>query len=68
MDDENKKKLNIEDIPKPEEELTNEEAKNVQGGFYGTGVYKATDQVRTLAPGNTVGGSLSVDPSNPNKP
>lgn len=68
MDDENKKKINIEDIPKSEEELTDDEAKNVQGGFYGTGVYKATDQVRTSAPGNTVGGSLSIDPSNPNKP
>jgi hypothetical protein len=77
------KRINIEDLAKAAEELTDEEAKNVQGGgsdaFYGTGVYKSTDGGQTWAgntiggsrgtlSGNTVGGSLSGDPSNPTKP
>lgn len=61
------KRIDIEDIPKAAEELTDEEAKKVEGGaFYGTGVYKSTDSGR-MGAGNTIGGSLSVDPSNPNK-
>lgn len=73
---EDEKRINIEDLPKAAEELTDEEAKNVEGGtFYGTGVYKSTDAGRTTSGNtiggslgaNTIGGSLSVDPSNPNK-
>jgi len=70
------KRINIEDLPKTAEELTNDEAKNVEGGLDsrpGSGVLKSTDGGKTWA-GNTVGGSLEsanvgalvVDPSNPN--
>ena len=58
------------------EELTDDEAKNVEGGLDsrpGSGVLKSTDGGKTWA-SNTVGGSvesssvgaLVVDPSNPN--
>ena len=76
------KRIDIEDLPKAAEELTDEEAKNVQGGMdsrTGMGVLKSTDGGRTWADntvggslgsasGNTIGGSLSGDPSNPTKP
>jgi hypothetical protein len=73
------KRINIEDLPKAAEELTDEEAKNVEGGsgdaYYGTGVYKSTDSGRTWSGNtvggslgsNTIGGSLSGDPSDPTK-
>lgn len=73
------KRINIEDLPQAAEELTDEEAKDVQGGssdsFYGTGVYKSTDSGRSHSGNtiggslgaNTIGGSLSGDPSNPSK-
>ena len=60
MTDENKNRINIEDLAKPEEELTAAEANEIQGGtFYGTGVYKTTD-ARSPS-GNTIGGALGAD-------
>lgn len=53
------KRIDIEDIPKAAEELTDEEAKNVQGAdsFYGRGVLKSIDGGQTWA----------IDPSDPSK-
>ena len=77
---EDDKRVNIEDLPKAVEELTDDEAKQVEGGIDsrpGSGILKSTDSGRTWAntvggalgsaSGNTIGGSLSVDPSNPSK-
>ena len=75
MDENDQNRINIEDLPKAAEELTDEEAKNVEGGqFYGTGVYKTTDAGQTWTgntvggsigsvSGNTIGGSLAGDPT-----
>jgi len=67
MDDENKR-IDIEDLPRAEEELTDEDARNVEGG---AGLYRLFGDVNgdSLATkGNTVGGSLAGDVSNPVKP
>ena len=63
------KRIEIDDIPRAAEELSEDEAKDVQGGtFYGTGVYKSTDSGRTwTANTNTVGGALSNDQLDPNR-
>lgn len=34
-DEKNESRINIEDLPQPEQELTSEEAKQVQGGVIG---------------------------------
>jgi len=62
MDDQDKR-IEIDEIPKAAEELSDEEAKEVQGGtFYGRGVLKSTDSGQTwTANTNTIGGSLSND-------
>jgi hypothetical protein len=67
MDDENKR-IDIEDLPRAEEELTNEEAENVEGG---AGLYRFYGDVNgdsAATKGNTIGGSLAGDVSNPVKP
>lgn len=66
MDDQDKR-IEIDQLPRAAEELSDDEAKDVQGGtFYGTGVYKSTDSGRTWT-GNTIGGSLSNDQLDPNR-
>lgn len=71
MDDENKR-INIEDLPRAEEELTDEEAKNVEGGAGLFRLYGDVNGDRSAATdstkGNTIGGSLAGDVSNPVKP
>lgn len=63
MDNE-KKRINVEDLPRPEEELTDEEAKNVEGGLTKQGQGTLTlSSSNSLTSGNTVGGSLANDPS-----
>jgi hypothetical protein len=67
MEDENKR-IDIEDLPRAEEELTDEEAQNVEGG---AGLYRLYGDVNgdsIATKGNTVGGSLAGDVSNPVKP
>jgi hypothetical protein len=62
------KRINIEDLPKAAEELTDEEAKNVEGGGFGlTKAGPGTLQYGNPAPGNTIGGSLAVDPVDPSR-
>jgi len=66
MDDQ-KKRIEIDEIPRPAEELSDDEAKDVQGGtFYGTGVYKSTDGGHTWT-GNTSGDALSNEQLDPNR-
>ena len=66
MDDQ-EKRIEIDELPRTAEELSDDEAKDVQGGtFYGTGVYKSTDSGRTWT-ANTVGGALSNDQVDPNR-
>ena len=66
MSDENKR-IEIEDLPRTEDELTDEEAKNVTGGHSGgVNVAMADGSVRFVSggiSGNTAGGVLSTDDS-----
>jgi hypothetical protein len=68
MADENKK-IEIDDLPRATEELTNEEAKGVTGGVSTpTGsVTFMVDNVNRATTGNTVGGSLADAPSDPSR-
>lgn len=76
MDSENKR-IEIENLPRAEEELTDEEAKNVEGGA-GFMYFKDSPIVGEVAgntvggsigsaAGNTIGGALGGDVSNPIK-
>ncbi|HKO96479.1 MAG TPA: hypothetical protein VJU86_05790 [Pyrinomonadaceae bacterium] len=62
MDSENKR-IEIEDLPRAEEELTDDEAKNVEGGA-GFMYFKDAPIVGEVKV-NTVGGSLSADKPKP---
>jgi len=79
--DEDNRRIDIGDLPRAEEELTDEEAENVEGGLskVGAGTLTLTNSnVYTpgntvggslgAATGNTIGGSLAGDVSNPTKP
>ena len=55
--DEDNKRVDISDLPKPEEELTDEEEKNVQGGAMKGGRGKLVIDSATSP--NVVGGSLA---------
>lgn len=58
---EKEKRIEIDEIPRAAEELSKDEAKDVQGGtIRGPGVYKTTDGGSTWT-ANTVGGALSND-------
>ena len=66
MDDQ-EKRIEIDEIPRAAEELSDDEAKDVQGGtFYGPGVYKSTDGGHTWS-ANTSGGALANDQLDPNR-
>jgi len=66
MDQESKKRINVEDLPRAEEELTDEEAKDVQGGLTKVGVGTLT-LANSNATGNTIGGAAGIDPSDPSR-
>jgi hypothetical protein len=55
--DEDNKRVDINDLPRAEEELTDEEAKNVQGGIMKEG----QGTLRLSSSANVVGGSLADD-------
>ena len=65
--DETKNRINIDDLPKPEEELTTDEQNNVGGGHSGGANVLLGDGsvrfVKSTTDGNTVGGTLSTDTS-----
>jgi len=65
MDEETKNRVNIDDLAKPEEELSADEANNVTGGHSGgVNVAMADGSVRFISSsisGNTVGGTLTTD-------
>jgi hypothetical protein len=65
MSDENKR-IDIGDLPRTEEELTDGEAKNVEGGA--GFMYFKDSPIVGEATGNTIGGSLATDVSKPVKP
>ena len=53
------KRIEIDDLPRSAEELTDEETKNVQGGLTKAGA--GTLVIGGSATGNTIGGALSND-------
>ena len=55
--DEDKKRINVEDLQKGEEELTSEDARGVQGGARSNTIGGA---LRSSV-GNTIGGATSDD-------
>lgn len=59
MDEETRKRINIDDLPKAEEEISDEEAKNVEGGITKAG----PGTLQYAVPGNTIGGALADDPT-----
>ena len=63
MDEETRKRIDIEDLPRAKEELTDEEAKNVEGGA-GFMYFKDSPIVGEVTV-NTIGGSLATDGSKP---
>ena len=67
MDEETPKRINIDDLAKPEQELSEDEEKDVTGGHSGgVNVAMADGSVRFISSGisgNTVGGVLSPDDS-----
>ncbi|HKO96478.1 MAG TPA: hypothetical protein VJU86_05785 [Pyrinomonadaceae bacterium] len=64
MSDESKR-IDIEDLQRSEEELTDEEAKNVEGGLSKVGM--GTLILPNANTYNTVGGALSNDQLDPNR-
>lgn len=73
MDEENRR-IDISDLPKPEKELSDDEEKDVTGGggvnalFIDGSVRFSVDNSPGATKGNTIGGSLAGDVSNPVKP
>lgn len=65
MDEETAKKINIDDLAKPEEELSADDEKNVTGGYLGgLNVAMGDGSVRSISSGisgNPIGGALSTD-------
>lgn len=66
MTDENKR-IEIDDLPRTEKELTDDEEKNVTGGADGSVRFIAAG-IGESTKGNTIGGSLTTDVTNPTKP
>ncbi|HKO96480.1 MAG TPA: H-X9-DG-CTERM domain-containing protein [Pyrinomonadaceae bacterium] len=67
MDEDTAKRINIDDLAKPEQELSDDDEKNVTGGYSGgVNVAMGDGSVRFVSggiSGNTVGGVLSPDDS-----
>jgi len=67
MDEENAKRISVDDLVKPEQELSADEANEVTGGHSGgVNVLMGDGSVRFVSggiSGNTVGGVLSIDDS-----
>ena len=75
MADENEKRISIDDLPRAEEQLTDEEEKGVTGGgglnfvlSDGSVKFNTVGGSLGASRGNTIGGSLAGDVSNPVKP
>lgn len=63
MSEDNNNRINIEDLPQAEQELTAEEAKDVKGGLLLPAVQAAREAARSTT-GNVVAGNLiGTDPS-----
>lgn len=69
MDKKKESRVDVNDLPRAEKELSAEDAKNVQGGTdsrAGVGILKSTDGGQTWADTNSGRiGSVAVDPSDP---
>ena len=67
MDEETAKRINIDDLEKPEQQLSDDEQKDVTGGHSGGANFAFADgSVRFVSggiSGNTIGGTLSTDDS-----
>jgi len=57
MADESKDRISIDDLPKPEEELSAEEQNNVTGGLGDGSVRFISESISS----NTIGGALTSD-------
>lgn len=66
MTDENKR-IEIDDLPRAERELTDDEEKSVTGGADGS-VRSISIAIGESTKVNTIGGSLATDVTNPTKP
>jgi len=63
MDEDTAKRINIDDLAKPEHELSDDEESKVTGGHSGgVNVALGDGSVRFVS-GNTIGGALSTDVS-----
>jgi hypothetical protein len=59
------KRINIEDLPKAAEELTEEEAKNVEGGHKESAGHLILPGSNVRTSSNTIGGARADDPADP---
>jgi len=58
MSEDNNNRINIEDLPQAEQELTAEEAKDVKGGLLLPAVQAAREAARSTTSGNVVAGNF----------
>lgn len=67
MTDENKR-IEIDDLPRAERELTDDEEKSVTGGADGSVRSISIGVIGESTKVNSIGGSLATDVTNPTKP